>query len=87
LEFTIDPTQIKREKLKTLKNNVMTKNVKLLPPRMPNFILLEKDEWSKKRGVSEEYKIHVTDLTKDEAKQYGQLMMDEFIKHYNNLKK
>lgn len=51
---------------------IVRKSVELKPPMMPNFISTERD------GI----KFPVADLTQTEAEDYGELMKQEFIRHW-----
>lgn len=63
----------------------MEKKIKLLPPMMPNFISMEMPAGLKQDGLNiERGKLSITDLTKEEAEEYGELMKQEFIKHWSN---
>jgi hypothetical protein len=52
----------------------MEKKFELLPPIMPNFIRLK----------SQSDTFPIAKLTKAEAEEYGELMKQEFIKHWKN---
>jgi hypothetical protein len=54
----------------------MEKKIKILPPMMPNFVILDIN--------SNERTMSITELTKEEAEEYAELMKQEFIKHWNN---
>lgn len=61
----------------------MEKKFKLLPPLMPNFITYETPRQSKGGGVKlDGNKISIADLDKEEAIEYGELMKQEFIRHW-----
>lgn len=61
----------------------MEKKIKLLPPMMPNFISTEMPSGERQDGLNiERGKFSITDLTKEEAEEYGELMKQEFIKHW-----
>jgi len=55
----------------------------LLPPsNMPNFLTIKRADGAKQDGLQEGFKIPVTDLNKEQAEQYGEMMKQEFIKHW-----
>lgn len=60
----------------------MERKVKLLPPMMPNFISIESPPRPRQEGLVERYKISVSELTNDEAVEYGELMKQTFIEHH-----
>lgn len=62
----------------------MDKKFKMLPPTMPNFIAMEipdSNAYGKKPAIS------ITQLTKEEAEQYGELMKQSFINHWEKKKR
>lgn len=63
----------------------MEKPVKLLPPHMPNFIRFNVPLSERANDQFREAKdcIPVESLSKKEAEEYGELMKQEFIKHWN----
>lgn len=65
----------------------MTKNFKLLPPTMPNFLFIEMPPRPRQEGVSFDNKIPITDLSEQEATEYAELMKQAFINHWKNKKK
>ncbi len=60
----------------------MEKKVKLLPPLMPNFISIDTPTRPRQEGLQVGYKIRVCELSYDEAIEYGELIKQTFIKHY-----
>lgn len=64
----------------------MKKEFKLLPPMMPNFIRYEIPAGQRQDGIKiEGNTIPVRDPSKEEAEEYGELMKQAFIEHWNNL--
>lgn len=61
----------------------MEKKFKLLPPTMPNFLSLEMPAGRREDGIKEAPKISVSDLSKEEALEYGELMKQAFINHWH----
>lgn len=55
---------------------------KLLPPIMPNFLKYEAPSGNLRAEINGVTSIAVSDLTAEQAKQYGQLMADEFFRHW-----
>ncbi len=63
----------------------MQRTIKLLPPTMPNFVFMEMPPVSKQDGIDfDRGKISITDFTKEEAEEYGELMKQTFIQHWQN---
>ncbi len=61
----------------------MQKKIELLPPHMPNFIRYRVELAPSLAGNKEAKEtISVSDLTESEAEEYGELMKQEFIKHW-----
>jgi len=61
----------------------MDKKMKLLPPMMPNFITVDMGIVGKREdGFVEKPKIPISQLTRQEAEEYGELMKQAFIEHY-----
>jgi hypothetical protein len=56
----------------------MEKKFELLPPMMPNFVRLRQDGFKVSEGLP------ITDFTKKEAEEYGELMKQTFIAHWEN---
>lgn len=57
---------------------------KLLPPMMPNFISYEMPPSKRQDGIKFDNKISVADLTEQQAIEYGELMKQSFIKHWQS---
>jgi hypothetical protein len=65
----------------------MQKTFKLLPPTMPNYVFMEMPPVSKEDGIDfDRGKIPITDFSKEEAEEYGELMKQAFIKHWEHKK-
>lgn len=60
---------------------------KLLPPTMPNFVFYEIPPQQKQNGVTFDNKIAVGTFTESEATDYGELMKQAFISHWNNIQR
>lgn len=58
----------------------MEKKVKLLPPTMPNFIVIEGAQ-----AATTNASIPVKKLTATEAEEYGEFMKQTFIQHWQKL--
>jgi hypothetical protein len=50
----------------------MEKKLKIVPPRMPNFVRFENFE----KGID------IKEFTEEEAVEFSELMKTEFMKHY-----
>jgi hypothetical protein len=59
----------------------MKYELELMPPMMPNFISFKEDE------VKSGHAISVSDLTEEQAIEYGELMKQSFISHWKLRKK
>jgi len=62
----------------------MEKNFKLKPPMMPNFISVETGVKLKQEGFASALTIPVDGLSKEEAEEYGELIKQTFIVHWQN---
>jgi len=60
----------------------MEKKFKVLPPLMPNYVRFEKPVGLKQDGFKSEEGFPISDFTKEEAEEYGELMKQEFVKHW-----
>jgi len=67
-----------------LKPNTMEYKLKLLPPMMPNFVFYKSEPLERQEGLKEKHGIDIKNFTKEEAKEYGELMKNEFIKHWES---
>jgi len=61
----------------------MVRKLKLKPPTMPNFIIVEMPAGRREDGFNQLPSFPITDFTSEEAEEYGELMKQTFIKHYN----
>lgn len=62
----------------------MEKKIKMLPPMMPNFLPTEYNTAETGEGP---LRIAVSQLSADEAAEYGELMKQTFIEHWRKKKK
>lgn len=63
----------------------MEKKIKLLPPTQINFIHIQQSAGKRQDGIKiDGGTIPITDLTEEEAYEYGDLIKQEFIKHWRN---
>ena len=62
----------------------MEKTFKVLPPKMPQYIQLDKPAGLRQDGISFDKGIPIRDLTRDEALEYAELMKETFMKHWEN---
>jgi hypothetical protein len=67
----------KYRKLKTMKTLF-----KVLPPTMPNFARFEKEAGLRQDGFKVDEGFPIRKFTKEEAKEYAELMKSTFIKHW-----
>lgn len=56
--------------------------LELMPPMMPNFISIKQPARPRQEGFKELPKIPVSDLSREEAEEYGELMKQTFLKHW-----
>lgn len=62
----------------------MEKKFKLLPPKMPNFISYEAAARRRQDVITWDTGLNVSDLSREEAEEYGELMKQTFIVHWQN---
>ena len=63
----------------------MKRPLKLRPPTMPNFVGYIVTVGKKQDGVNfENNKFPITEFSKEEAEEYGELMKQAFIEHWEN---
>lgn len=62
----------------------MKREVELNPPMMPNFISMKMPVGKRQDGFKPAPQIAVSDLSKEEAEEYGELMKQTFIVHWQN---
>jgi hypothetical protein len=60
----------------------MEKKIELLPPSMPNFVRFQLPATLRQEGFKQSEAISVKDFTREEAEEYGELMKQTFIKHW-----
>lgn len=63
----------------------MEKKLKILPPSMPNFAFFEQKAGLRQDGFKTDG-FPISDFTKDEAIEYGELMKQTFIEHWRKKK-
>lgn len=62
---------------------IMKKDFKLLPPLMPNWVNMERAPGRRQDGFNPSLgRIPITDFSKEEAEEYGELMKQTFIEHW-----
>ena len=66
----------------------MEKKINVLPPIMPNYIMLDLEPLPglKQDGIKANLKIAVSDLTEGEAIEFGELMKITFMEHQKKRK-
>lgn len=64
----------------------MEKKFKVIPPIMPNFIRFELPAEQKQEGFRSESGFDIKNLTPIEAEEFGEMMKQEFLKHYQKRK-
>lgn len=69
----------------TINTKTMNKTFKLLPPLMPNFLAFEIGPQKRQQGFVTN-RVSVTELSEQEAIEYGELMKQAFIEHWKNKK-
>jgi hypothetical protein len=65
----------------------MIKLFEVLPPSMPNFVRFKKEVALKQDGFKVDCGFPIKDFAKEEAEEYGELMKQTFIKHWENKQK
>jgi len=65
----------------------MEKKFELLPPTMPNFVQIKKEAGLRQDGFKSDNTFPISQFTKEEAVQYGELMKQTFIKHWEDKKR
>lgn len=60
----------------------MEKKFKLILPPPPNFISFERPARPRQEGFNTGHSIPVSDLSEEEAEEYGELMKQAFISHW-----
>jgi len=60
----------------------MKKELELIPPMMPNFVRFKQKAGLRQEGFKTTEGFPVKDFTEEEAIEFGELMKQEFIKHW-----
>lgn len=66
------------------KDKTMKILFKALPPMMPNFARFEKEAGLRQDGFKVDEGFPIKNFTKEEAEEYGELMKNTFIKHWED---
>lgn len=64
----------------------MKKLFEVLPPMMPNFVRFKKETSLRQDGVKADEGFPILNFTKEEAEEYGELMKQTFINHWQSKK-
>lgn len=64
----------------------MNKTLKILPPSMPNFYSYEQPPGIRQDGFNTTRNYPISNLTKEEAIEFGEMMKQTFISHWEKLK-
>ena len=62
----------------------MEKKFEVLPPTMPNFVRFKKEAGLRQDGFKVDEGFSITNFTKEEAEEYGELIKQTFIVHWQN---
>ena len=62
----------------------MEKKFEVLPPLMPNFVRFKREAGLKQDGFKVDDGFPIANFTKEEAEEFGELMKQEFIKHWKS---
>ncbi len=62
----------------------MEKKFEVLPPTMPNFVRFKKEAGLRQDGFKVDEGFSIANFTKEEAEEYGELMKQTFIVHWQN---
>ena len=65
----------------------MQKKFEILPPSMPNFVHFKKEAGLKQDGIKIDDGFSIGNFTREEAEEYGELMKQTFIEHWERKKK
>lgn len=66
----------------------MEKTLKIKPPLMPNFYSYELPAGKREDGFKTESNTHpIADFNREEAEAFGEMMKQEFIKHWEGKQK
>ncbi len=61
----------------------MDKRFKILPPIMPNFARFEKEAQLRQDGFKVDNGFPISEFTREEAEEYGELMKQTFILYWD----
>lgn len=59
----------------------------ILPPTMPNFVRFKQEVALRQEGFKVSEGFPIKNFTKEEAEEYGELMKQTFIKHWEDKQK
>lgn len=62
----------------------MEKKFEVLPPMMPNFVRFKKEAGLRQDRFKVDEGFPISNFTKEEAEEYGELMKQTFIVHWQN---
>jgi len=62
----------------------MEKKFEVLPPIMPNFARFKKEAGLRQDGYKVDEGFPIGSFTREEAEEYGELMKQTFIKHWES---
>jgi hypothetical protein len=62
----------------------MEKRFDVLPPMMPNFVRFKKEAGLRQDGFKVDEGFPITSFTKKEAEEFGELMKQTFIAHWES---
>lgn len=62
----------------------MEKKFEVLPPMMPNFVRFKNKAGLRQDGFKVDEGFPISNFTKEEAEEYGELMKQTFIVHWQN---
>ena len=62
----------------------MEKKFEVLPPTMPNFVRFKKEAGLRQDGYKVDEGVPISNFTKEEAEEYGELMKQTFIAHWQS---
>lgn len=64
----------------------MEKILKIKPPILPNFYFYEQPPGKREDGFKPDVSHPITDFNREEAEEFGELMKQAFIKHWEDKK-
>lgn len=67
----------------------MKKKFEIIPPIMPNYVRFRMPPGKRQDGFQSKpgSQMPITDFSKEEAEEFGELMKQAFIEHWKNLSK